>query len=265
MTRHDRLARTQHLSRGGAPAGARPPRLRGVRRAARDRDPARRLPARHDAARRSASWPSGCASRGRRCARRWPRCAQAGLVETTRGRGGGTVVTLKPRTPSARAAAARAQPRRSARTGSTRWTSAASSSPAPPRWPRRARAGRRTTARSSSRRTPRSPHARKPAEHRQADSRFHLTIASLTGSPRIIEAVTSVQATLHEMLLRDPGARGQHRPLRPAARRGSSRAILAGRPGPGPPGHGGALRRHGRAAARPARMSRAEPDWTGDT
>src|SRR6476619_3241068 len=30
---------------------------------------------------------------------------QAGLVETTRGRGGGTVVTLKARTPSARAAA----------------------------------------------------------------------------------------------------------------------------------------------------------------
>src|SRR5215217_2558965 len=30
---------------------------------------------------------------------------QAGLVETTRGRGGGTVVTLKPGTPSARAAA----------------------------------------------------------------------------------------------------------------------------------------------------------------
>ena len=30
---------------------------------------------------------------------------EAGLVETRRGRGGGTVVTLKPRTPSARAAA----------------------------------------------------------------------------------------------------------------------------------------------------------------
>src|SRR3954452_21767137 len=30
---------------------------------------------------------------------------QAGLVQTTRGRGGGTVVTLKPGTPSARAAA----------------------------------------------------------------------------------------------------------------------------------------------------------------
>jgi len=36
--------------------------------------------------------------------------------------------------------------------------------------------------------------------HRQADSRFHLTIAALTGSSRIIESVTAVQATLHEML-----------------------------------------------------------------
>src|SRR3954449_9778575 len=36
---------------------------------------------------------------------------QAGLVETTRGRGGGTVVTLKPGLPSARAAA-RATPTR---------------------------------------------------------------------------------------------------------------------------------------------------------
>jgi GntR family transcriptional repressor for pyruvate dehydrogenase complex len=43
-----------------------------------------------------------------------------------------------------------------------------------------------------------------PAEHRQADSRFHLTVAALTESPRVIEAVTSVQATLHEMLLAIP-------------------------------------------------------------
>ena len=40
--------------------------------------------------------------------------------------------------------------------------------------------------------------------HRQADSRFHLTVAALTDSPRLIEAVTSVQATLHEMLLAIP-------------------------------------------------------------
>jgi GntR family transcriptional regulator, transcriptional repressor for pyruvate dehydrogenase complex len=38
------------------------------------------------------------------------------------------------------------------------------------------------------------------ARHRQADSRFHLTIASLSGSPRLVEAVTSVQASLHELL-----------------------------------------------------------------
>ena len=43
-----------------------------------------------------------------------------------------------------------------------------------------------------------------PAVHRQADSRFHLTVAALTGSPRVVEAVTSVQATLHEMLLAIP-------------------------------------------------------------
>ena len=46
--------------------------------------------------------------------------------------------------------------------------------------------------------------ARKPAEHRQADSRFHLTVAALSGSSRTVEAVTSVQATLHEMLLAIP-------------------------------------------------------------
>ena len=46
--------------------------------------------------------------------------------------------------------------------------------------------------------------AARPAAHRQADSRFHLTVASLAGSPRVIEAVTSVQSTLHEMLLAIP-------------------------------------------------------------
>jgi GntR family transcriptional repressor for pyruvate dehydrogenase complex len=39
-----------------------------------------------------------------------------------------------------------------------------------------------------------------PAVHRQADSRFHLTVAAVTGSPRLVEAVTSVQSTMHEML-----------------------------------------------------------------
>ena len=32
--------------------------------------------------------------------------------------------------------------------------------------------------------------ARRPAQHRQADSRFHLTVASVTGSARKVQAVT---------------------------------------------------------------------------
>ena len=71
--------------------------------------------------------------------------------------------------------------------------------------------------------------ARKPAEHRQADSRFHLTVASLTDSPRTIEAVTSVQATLHEMLLAIPvlGTNIAHSDRQHAR---LVRAILAGKP-----------------------------------
>ena len=71
--------------------------------------------------------------------------------------------------------------------------------------------------------------ARKPAQHRQADSRFHLTVAALTGSPRVVEAVTSVQATLHEMLLAIPvlEANIAHSDRQHAA---LVRAILAGKP-----------------------------------
>ena len=43
-----------------------------------------------------------------------------------------------------------------------------------------------------------------PAKHRQADSRLHLAIASLTGSPQLVDAVTSVQADLHDMLIAIP-------------------------------------------------------------
>ncbi len=43
-----------------------------------------------------------------------------------------------------------------------------------------------------------------PAEHRQADSRLHLAIASVTESPQLVEAVTGVQAKLNDMLLAIP-------------------------------------------------------------
>lgn len=49
-----------------------------------------------------------------------------------------------------------------------------------------------------------SAQAEDPAEHRQADSRLHLAIAALTGSPQLIDAVTGVQADLHTMLIAIP-------------------------------------------------------------
>ena len=73
------------------------------------------------------------------------------------------------------------------------------------------------------------------AEHRQADSRLHLAIASLTGSPQLIDAVSRVQADLHDMLVAIP--------VLPVNIEHSSRqhadivdAILAGDAGPGPAG-----------------------------
>jgi GntR family transcriptional repressor for pyruvate dehydrogenase complex len=43
-----------------------------------------------------------------------------------------------------------------------------------------------------------------PAEHRQADSRFHLALATVTESPQTVRAVTAVQADLHDMLVAIP-------------------------------------------------------------
>jgi len=126
---------------------------------------------------------------------------EAGLVETTRGRGGGTIVTLKPRTPSARAAARIAPERR------LEWLDALDfrrvvepgaaylAAHLPMTDVRRQQLERAYADVDA---------AARPAAHRQADSRFHLTIAALSESPRLIEAVTSVQSTLHEMLLAIP-------------------------------------------------------------
>jgi GntR family transcriptional regulator, transcriptional repressor for pyruvate dehydrogenase complex len=150
---------------------------------------------------------------------------EAGLVETRRGRGGGTVVTLKPRTPSARAAARVSPDRR------RDWLDAldyrrivepgaaylAASSPLDDQ--QRDQLERAHAAVAD---------ARRPAAHRQADSRFHLTVASLSGSPRTVEAVTSVQATLHEMLLAIPvlGTNIAHSDRQHAA---LVKAVLSGR------------------------------------
>ncbi|MEJ7833639.1 MAG: FCD domain-containing protein [Nocardioides sp.] len=126
---------------------------------------------------------------------------QAGLVETTRGRGGGTVVTLRPRHPSARAAARVTVTKRRDWLDSLEFRRVAE--------PGAARRAADLELTDVQRAQLEQAHAdvaaaRKPAEHRQADSRFHLTVAALSESPRLVEAVTSVQATLHEMLLAIP-------------------------------------------------------------
>lgn len=149
----------------------------------------------------------------------------ADLVETRRGRGGGTIVTMKPQTPSARKAA-RTTPaqradwldalefRRVVEPGAAHQLASA---PLDDRDRARLEAAHQAVATATSR-----------ARHRQADSRFHLTLASLTGSPRTLEAVTSVQASLHEMLSAIPvldaniaHSDAQHATL--------VRAVLAGR------------------------------------
>ena len=72
-------------------------------------------------------------------------------------------------------------------------------------------------------------HAPDEAAHRLADSRFHLAIATLAGSPMLIEAVTRAQAALAELLAAIPVLRrnidhsnAQHDAV--------VRAILAGDP-----------------------------------
>ncbi len=150
----------------------------------------------------------------------------AGLVETKRGRGGGTIVTMKPRGPTARGSAT---PTRAQRAD---WLDAldyrrivepgaaalAASRSLDDRARATVEAAHAAVARATSR-----------ARHRQADSRFHLTIASLSGSSRVVEAVTSVQASLHEMLSAIPVLQTNitHSDTQHAA---LVRAVLDGRP-----------------------------------
>jgi GntR family transcriptional regulator, transcriptional repressor for pyruvate dehydrogenase complex len=124
----------------------------------------------------------------------------AGMVETRRGRGGGSVVTYSPRAPRARAKTPSAQ------TLAT-WLDTLT-------FRRIVEPGAVATAATLDLRdderdllTSTYDAVRKAsgsASHRQADSRFHLTFASVTGSALIIDAVTRVQATLHDMLLQIP-------------------------------------------------------------
>jgi GntR family transcriptional repressor for pyruvate dehydrogenase complex len=123
----------------------------------------------------------------------------AGMVQTTRGRGGGTVVALEPPTPGSENGAAELRRpvlldalvfRRVVEPGACFVASTVVRSATDLEELRAAHDRVRT--------------ADSPAEHRQADSRLHLAIAGLTGSAYLVDAVTQVQAAVHEMLVAIP-------------------------------------------------------------
>jgi GntR family transcriptional regulator, transcriptional repressor for pyruvate dehydrogenase complex len=124
----------------------------------------------------------------------------ADFVNTTRGRRGGTVVSYRPKKPSARGARAlvpRSEQlrdmlvfRRVVEPGACHIAAERTLTPE-----------QRTFLTDAHDEV---ASATDPAEHRQADSRFHLAIAAVTESPLTIRAVTAVQADLHDMLTAIP-------------------------------------------------------------
>lgn len=155
---------------------------------------------------------------------------QAGLVETRRGRGGGTVVTLKPRTPSARKAARVSAAVRADRIDVLEYRRITEPGAAYLAAQRQRDGDLEEDQRDQLRiALAEVDSADRPAEHRQADSRLHLTFAALSGSPRVVAAVTDVQRVLHEMLLAIPvlDANIAHSDRQHAA---VVRAVLAGKP-----------------------------------
>ena len=124
----------------------------------------------------------------------------ADFVNTTRGRGGGTVVSYRPAKPSVRLARALLQRsdelhdmlvfRRVVEPGACHIAAA-----------------RELT--DDQRELLVAAHdevagATDPADHRQADSRFHLALAAVTESSLTLRSVTAVQADLHDMLTAIP-------------------------------------------------------------
>jgi GntR family transcriptional repressor for pyruvate dehydrogenase complex len=118
---------------------------------------------------------------------------EAGLVVTRRGRGGGTVVDYRPGDPGSRSLQRpRAELldalefRRIVEPGAAQAAAAIDLGD-----------GQASMLRGALEKV---DHATSKALHRQADSQLHLAIASLTGSPMLLDAVTTVQGCLHDML-----------------------------------------------------------------
>jgi GntR family transcriptional repressor for pyruvate dehydrogenase complex len=120
----------------------------------------------------------------------------AGLVETTRGRGGGTVIQ---RQPALRKSAARAaiRGRHGDLLDSLRFRSVVEPGAAALAAGRELDDDTRSVLEASLAAVSAAPVG---IEHRQCDSRLHLAIAAASGSTRTMNAVTQVQADLDEML-----------------------------------------------------------------
>ncbi len=119
---------------------------------------------------------------------------ESGLVTTRRGRGGGTLVVYEAPEPGSGAAPVRRGAdlddalafRRVVEPGATSVAASRSLS-----------GDQRAWLRASADDVRNAPDT---GAHRVADSRLHLAIATLSGSPMLIEAVTRAQAALHELL-----------------------------------------------------------------
>jgi GntR family transcriptional repressor for pyruvate dehydrogenase complex len=150
---------------------------------------------------------------------------QAGMVRTTRGRGGGTVVSYRPEAP-ARGGSPGLADRKEELLDSLTFRRLVEPGACYVAASRTLSAAERMLLTTS---LAEVDGAEDAAAHRQADSRLHLAIASVASSPMTIRSVTEVQACLHDMLQAIPvlevnieHSTRQHRAI--------VEAILAGEP-----------------------------------
>lgn len=149
----------------------------------------------------------------------------AGMVVTSRGRGGGTTVDYRPPEPGTPGPAWVAE-RRSELLESLQFRRIVEPGACYVAAGRALGVANRDLLTACEREVREAPDT---AAHRQADSRLHLAIAAASASRMIIDAVTGVQAALHEMLLAIPvlGRNIEHSNHQHAA---IVAAILAGNP-----------------------------------
>jgi GntR family transcriptional regulator, transcriptional repressor for pyruvate dehydrogenase complex len=131
---------------------------------------------------------------------------EAGMVRTTRGRGGGTVVAYEAVSPAyaredaGQVAGPELAGRREALLDCLTFRRVVEPGACMTAAGRTLSAAERMLLTAALHEVDQALERGGPAAHRQADSRLHLALASVTGSDRIIRAVTEVQGCLHEML-----------------------------------------------------------------